>query len=68
VEQPEQMIIIEDQTTKAQYAVQPEDYERGKDGAYAGYTVVSNEDGTPVEEPADSLDAPAETNAKKKAS
>jgi hypothetical protein len=43
------MIIIEDETTKAQYAVQPEDYEREKDGAYAGYTIVSNEDGTPVE-------------------
>jgi hypothetical protein len=48
-----QMIIIEDQTTKAQYAVRPEDYEREKDGAYAGYSVISYEDGTPVEEPAE---------------
>lgn len=47
------MIIIENDETHEQYAVQPEDYEREKDGAYAGYSVVSNEDGTPVETPAD---------------
>jgi hypothetical protein len=53
-----QKVIIEDGETGAQYAVSPEDYEREKDGAYAGYSVVSNEDGTPVEAP--ETDAPAE--------
>jgi hypothetical protein len=51
VEQPEQRYIIENDETHEQYAVLPADYEREKDGAYAGYTIVSNEDGTPVEAP-----------------
>lgn len=53
----EQMVIIEETGTGAQYAVQSEDYEREKDGAYAGYSVVSNEDGTPVE-PAEGASPP----------
>jgi hypothetical protein len=48
-----QMVIIENEETGEQYAVQSEDYEREKDGAYAGYSVVSNEDGTPVAPPED---------------
>lgn len=47
------MVIIENDETHEQYAVQPEDYEREKDSAYAGYSVISYEDGTPVEEPAE---------------
>jgi hypothetical protein len=61
------MVIVEDGKTCAQYAVSVEDYEREKDGAYAGYTIVSNEDGTPYEPPAEEPPAKA-TPAKKKAS
>lgn len=49
----EQMVIIEHDESHEQYAVTVEDYEREKAGAYAGYSVVSNEDGTPVDEPAE---------------
>jgi hypothetical protein len=64
MEQPEQLVIIENEAG-AQYAVAVEDYEREKDGAYAGFEVISWEDGTPVEPPAE--EAPVKP-AKKKAS
>jgi hypothetical protein len=68
MDQQEQMIVIENDETHEQYAVRPEDYGREKDGVYAGYTVVSNEDGTPVEEPAEDAPPAEEPPAKKKTS
>ena len=56
-----QMIIIEETETGAQYAVWPEVFAVAKDDRFAGFTIISNEDGTPYEE------ATAETATTKEA-